>query len=66
LVFHVWPRAIKNLLLDRGRSARYAQKQERTCFFSNVTTVLPSSCVLRDHPGSLSVSEGHCRDRIPG
>jgi hypothetical protein len=39
LVFHVWPRAIENLLLDRRRSARYAQKQENTGFFNNVTTV---------------------------
>jgi hypothetical protein len=45
---------------------RYAQKQDKKDFFSKVTTVLPSSCLLRDHPGSFSVSGGHCRNRIPG
>ena len=32
--------ATENLVLDRGRSARYAQEQENTGFFSNVAMVL--------------------------
>ena len=45
---------------------RYAQKQGKRGFFTYMTTVLPSSCLVRDHPGSLQVAGARWRDRIPG
>jgi len=42
--------------LTGGRALKYAQEQEETGFFSNVTTVLPLSRLVRDHVGSSSVS----------
>ena len=43
---------------------RYAQKQDKRGFFSNVTTVLPLSGLVGDHTGAFSGPGGHSRDRF--
>jgi hypothetical protein len=43
---------------------KYAQNEEKRAVFINVTTVLPASCLLRDHSRSFRVPQGLCSDRI--
>jgi hypothetical protein len=43
---------------------KYAQNEEKRAVFINVTTVLPASCLLRDHSGSFRVPRGLWSDRI--
>ena len=45
----------RELVLYRGRSVRYHQKQKKTGFFSNVTTVLPPSAHVGDMGGLYGV-----------
>ncbi len=68
-----WPGTTKQcsgegqeIVLTEGRTMRYAQKQGERGFFTNMRTVLPTSCLLGHHPGSLQVAGAHWRDRIPG
>lgn len=44
----------ENIVLDRRRSVRYAQKHENTGFFGNVTAVLAPSGLEGDHTGAFS------------
>ena len=59
----VRPRATENIAIDPGRSVRYAQKQENTSFFSNVTTIVPLSSPVGNDTATLSGSEQLSRDR---
>jgi len=45
--------------LTELRRVRYAHKQDKRGFFIHMTTVLPSSCLLRHHPGLLRVAGAH-------
>jgi hypothetical protein len=52
--------------LDAVTGVTYAQLQGKKGIFINVTTVLSSSGLLNDPPGSLQVVGALWRDRIPG
>jgi hypothetical protein len=51
--------------LTWGNAVRYAQKQDKPSFFSNVTTVLSLSGQVPDHKGAFSGSEESSSDRAP-
>jgi F420-non-reducing hydrogenase iron-sulfur subunit len=50
--------------LTKAPKVRYAQREAKSGFFSNETTVLSSSSLLRDHSRSFSVPGGQWTDRI--
>ncbi len=43
---------------------KYARNKEKRAVFINLTTILPASCLLRDHSGSFRVPRGLWSDRI--
>jgi hypothetical protein len=59
-------RTARTFRLTEEGWVRYAQKEENAGLIINVTTVLSSSGLLNDPPGSLQVVEALWRDRIPG
>ena len=44
------------ILIDGAMYGYVWSKREKSSYDDNMATILPSSCLLRDHSGSLSVS----------